>query len=182
LSYRNRKCFVDVSCFETVDRDVVFPGAHLKGEKLIRTVDDSIWTFIGCLERGFSCIGSDKHELCLGQNVWHVDFDGTMGAGGDRLEVTDLLTELSEMLVLVRCLWSAVRDEIPWYRQGGPVDQLCRRRVQVLLRGCAVSKEYPWEFTDPMGTGETGLERGFEGTMQTFDEPVSLGVVGRRGV
>ena len=62
-----------------------------------------------------------KNELCLGQIIWHVDFDGTMGAGGDWFEVTDFLTELSE-LMLDRCLWSAVRDEISRHCQSGTVD------------------------------------------------------------
>ena len=111
LSYRNRKCVIDVGCFEAVDRDVVFPCAHLEGEKLVKPADDSIWTFIRCLKRSSSRIGSDKNKFCLGQIIRHVDFDGTMGAGGDWFEVTDLLTELSE-LMLDRCLWSAVRDEV----------------------------------------------------------------------
>ena len=100
-----------MGCFEAVDRDVVFLCAHLEGEKLVETADDSIWTFIRCLERSSSSIGPDKNKLCLGQIIRHVDLDGTMGAGGDWFEVTDFLTELSEMM-LVRCLWSAVRDEV----------------------------------------------------------------------
>ena len=106
---------------EAVDRHIVSPRADLDGVELVRSADDSIWTFIGCLERCFSRVGSDKNELCLSQVVLHVDFDGTMGAGGDWFEVTDFLAELSEV-ILDRCLWSTVRVEISRHCQSGTVD------------------------------------------------------------
>ena len=117
---------------------------------LVQSVNDGVWTFVGGLERGSSCICSDENELCLVQAIRDVDLDCTVGASGDRLEVTDLLTEVPEV-ILDRCL-STIRDEITRDCECRTINHVGWRGIEVFLRSGPKAKEDPGEFVDPVRT------------------------------
>ena len=65
--------------------------SHLDGEKLVISINDSIGTGEGCLERRLPGVGTYEDELGLEQSVWYIGLGSAMGDGRDRLEVANLL-------------------------------------------------------------------------------------------
>ena len=180
MGYDDWHRVVDVGGLEAVDGDVVFSGPDLDGEVLVGLLEDFERTVVRGLERGLLEFSSDENELGVAQAVGDAFLDASVDAGRDWSEAVDSFAELTEVLANWR-LWS-VLDEIAGYCQWRAVDQFCWRRVQVFLWSCSKAQEDPREFVDPVGSGQSGLERGLEGPVEPFDHTIGLGVVGRRWV
>ena len=96
LGYWHRKSVIfDVCLFQSVYRYCVLPISHLYGEKLVISIDDSIGTGEGCLERRLPGVCAYENVLGVEQTVWDVGLGSAMGDGRDRLEVSNLLAQLS---------------------------------------------------------------------------------------
>jgi hypothetical protein len=80
---------------QTVDCDRILPVSHLKGEKFVVAVDDSIGTSEGCLERRLPGICANKDKFGIKQPVWDIGLGRAVGDGGDRSEISNFLAKLS---------------------------------------------------------------------------------------
>ena len=77
--------------FQSLYRYCILFVPHLNGEELVISINYSIGTGEGCLERRLPGVGTYEDELGVEQLVWDVGPGGAMGDGRDRLEVSNLL-------------------------------------------------------------------------------------------
>ena len=80
---------------QTVDCDRILSVSHLKGEKFVVAVDDSIGTGEGCLERCLPGVCADKDKFGIEQPVRNVGLGRAVGDGRNWSEVSDFLAKLA---------------------------------------------------------------------------------------
>ena len=96
LGYWNRKSVIfNVCLLQSVYRYCVLPVSHLNGEKLVISIDDSIGTGEGCLERRLPGICANKDKFGIEQPVWDIGLGRAMGDGRDRSEISNFLAKPS---------------------------------------------------------------------------------------
>ena len=95
LGYWYRKSVIfNVCLFQSVNRHGVLFISHLYGEKLVISLDDSIGTGEGSLERRLPGVCAYEDVLGVEQTVRDIGLGRAMCDGRDRLEVSNLLTKL----------------------------------------------------------------------------------------
>ena len=124
-------------------------------------------------------ISPDEHELGTRRQL------GTRGARGSvmdsltRAQAGNYIVELVE-LVGRRTGWSTAQA-ISGHRNWFSENQFSRTAAEVVLHGGPQPEEDPRELVIPVWTGQPGLERILETTVEPLNHPVGLRMVGGRG-
>ena len=93
-------------------------------------------------------------------------------AGNDVVELVELVSRRTSW-----CTAQAVSRDGNWFTK----NQFSRAAAEVVLHGGPQTEEDPRELVVPVRTGQPGLERILETTMEPLNHPVGLRMVGGRG-